>query len=380
MMKPDNEGNQIYSNESIRKTIHAHDKEEINEDYHIHKKKEIEKTTKLYHAHEHIMYEALMPENYSKDYESPVIIYKEKEYPMKSHIFTVGHSKSDDIVVNSKFVKFRIFEYGNGYSLSPGIKETYLNGKRVYSDECLRDQDCIQVVEEKFYFLLLPKIEEIEEWRKRPLDKVYPILSIDKIYYSVRKNGIIRKFAAYVILGINSEGKEDVLTIEVGENENYKYWLSVLNSLKNRGVKDTLIICAEDHTDICAAIHTVFPKAEFQRKIDYPKWRLLEYSTNQDKFSSDIRDVINMTNAIVKLDFEGRLHLNDRFFPSSQAILKALYVVTVKETKNWTMPIRNWSQIYDELITKNEARKINSEQHAWQIVRRLINYFRGKAD
>ena len=92
---------------------------------------------------------------------------------------------------------------------------------------------------------LLP---QIEEWQNRPLDELYPVLFIDAIHYSVRDNGIIRKLAAYVILGINLEGKKEVLTIEVGQNESAKYWLSVLNNLKNRGVRDILIICADGLT------------------------------------------------------------------------------------------------------------------------------------
>ena len=76
------------------------------------------------------------------------------------------------------------------------------------------------------------------------------MLFIDAIHYSVRDNGVIRKLAAYVILGINLEGRKEVLTIEVGQNESAKYWLSVLNGLKNRGVKDILIICADGLTGI----------------------------------------------------------------------------------------------------------------------------------
>ena len=74
------------------------------------------------------------------------------------------------------------------------------------------------------------------------MDSIYPVIFIDAIHYSVRDNGVIRKLAAYVMLGINLEGKKEVLTIQVGENESTKYWLSVLNELKNRGVKDVLII------------------------------------------------------------------------------------------------------------------------------------------
>ena len=92
------------------------------------------------------------------------------------------------------------------------------------------------------------------------MDSIYPVIFIDAIHYSVRDNGVIRKLAAYVMLGINLEGKKEVLTIQVGENESTKYWLSVLNELKNRGVKDVLIICADGLTGIKDAINAAFPK------------------------------------------------------------------------------------------------------------------------
>ena len=82
---------------------------------------------------------------------------------------------------------------------------------------------------------------QIEEWQNRPLDEIYPVIFIDAIHYSVRDNNVIRKMAAYVILGINCEGRKEVLSIQVGENESSKYWLSVLNELRNRGVKDILM-------------------------------------------------------------------------------------------------------------------------------------------
>ena len=87
---------------------------------------------------------------------------------------------------------------------------------------------------------LLPRIEE---WQNRPLSPVYPIVFIDAVHFSVRDDGVIRKLAAYVVLGINEDGMKEVLSIVVGENENSKYWLSILNSLKNRGVQDILILC-----------------------------------------------------------------------------------------------------------------------------------------
>lgn len=103
-------------------------------------------------------------------------------------------------------------------------------------------------------------LPQIEDWQNRPLDEVYPILYIDAIHYSVRDNGVIRKLAAYVILGINTEGKKEVLSITVGDNESSKYWLSVLNELKNRGAKDILIICADGLSGIKEAIAAAFPK------------------------------------------------------------------------------------------------------------------------
>ncbi len=80
---------------------------------------------------------------------------------------------------------------------------------------------------------LLP---EIEAWQKRPLAAVYPIVFMDAIVFNVRDNNVIRKTAAYVILGINEDGHKEVLSITIGENESAKFWLAVLNELKNRGV------------------------------------------------------------------------------------------------------------------------------------------------
>lgn len=111
------------------------------------------------------------------------------------------------------------------------------------------------------------------------LEEVYPVLYIDAVHYSVRDNGIIRKLAAYVILGINNDGYKEVLTIEVGENESAKYWLSVLNGLKNRGMKDILIICADGLTRIKEAIAAAFPKTEYQRCIVHQVRNIMKYNS-----------------------------------------------------------------------------------------------------
>ncbi|GLB24850.1 hypothetical protein LXJ15735_10910 [Lacrimispora xylanolytica] len=107
-------------------------------------------------------------------------------------------------------------------------------------------------------------LPQIEDWQNRPLYDVYLVLYIDVIHYSVPDNGVIRKLAAYVVLGINSDGIKEVLTIEVGENERSKYWLSALNGIKNRGVKDILIICADGLTGIKEAITAAYPKTKYQ--------------------------------------------------------------------------------------------------------------------
>ena len=254
---------------------------------------------------------------------------------------------------------------------------------------------------------LLP---QIEDWQNRPLYEIYPILYIDAIHYSVRDNGVIRKLAAYVILGINTEGRKEVLSISVGDNESAKYWLSVLNELKNRGVKDILIIYADGLTGIKEAISTAFPKTEYQRCIVHQVRNTLKYVPDKDrkafaadlktiyhapdeakarealdrvnekwtlrypnsmkrwydnwdavspifKFSAAVRKVIYTTNSIESLNATYRkLNRQRSVFPSDTSLLKALYLSTFEATKKWTTTIRNWAQVYGELSIMYEGR------------------------
>lgn len=247
---------------------------------------------------------------------------------------------------------------------------------------------------------LLP---EIENWQNRPLSAVYPVIFIDAVHFSVRDDGIIRKLAAYIVLGINDEGKKEVLAIEVGENESSKYWLSVLNSLKNRGVQDILVLCADGLSGIKEAITTAYPATEYQRCIVHQVRNTLKYVADKDKkefasdlktiytapdektglkqletvtkkweihypnamkrwsdnwdvitpifkFSSEVRKVIYTTNSIESLNSSyRRLNRQRSVFPSSQALLKALYLATFEATKKWTLPLRNWGKVYGEL-------------------------------
>ena len=253
-------------------------------------------------------------------------------------------------------------------------------------------------------------LPQIEDWQKRPLSEVYPVLYIDAIHYSVRDNGVIRKLAAYVILGINMDGQKDVLSIQIGDNESSKYWLSVLNELKNRGVKDILIICADGLSGIKEAIAAAYPKTEYQRCIVHQVRNTLKYVADKDrkpfandlksiyqapseeqalealervtekwsvkypnsmkswkqnwdaicpifKFSTEVRKVIYTTNAIESLNSTYRkLNRQRSVFPSDTALLKALYLATFEATKKWTMPIQNWGRVYGELSIMYEGR------------------------
>jgi putative transposase len=254
---------------------------------------------------------------------------------------------------------------------------------------------------------LLP---EIEEWQHRPLSSIYPIVFIDAVHFSVRENNVIKKLAAYIILGVNEDGQKDVLSINIGQNESSKYWLSVLNELKNRGVKDILVLCADGLSGIKESISVAFPNTEYQRCIVHQvrntlkyvadkdkkefatdlktiyhapneelghermeriteKWHerypnaMKSWSTNWDvlspifKFSADVRKVIYTTNSIESLNSTyRRLNRQRSVFPNDTALLKALYLATFEATKKWTVVLRNWGKVYGELSIMYEGR------------------------
>ncbi|WP_028506199.1 IS256 family transposase [Ruminococcus sp. FC2018] len=188
---------------------------------------------------------------------------------------------------------------------------------------------------------LLP---QIEDWQKRPLDEVYPIVFVDAVHFSVRENGQIRKLAAYVILAVSMTGHKEVLSIHIGENESAKYWLGVLNDLKT-------IYHAPSEDAALEALDRVTEKWEG----DYPN-AMKSWYKNWDvispifKFSSDVRKVIYTTNAIESLN-SGYRRLNKQrsVFPSDTALLKVLYLATHEIAKKWTMPLRNWGKVLGEL-------------------------------
>ena len=192
-------------------------------------------------------------------------------------------------------------------------------------------------------------LPQIEDWQNRPLSEVYPILYIDAIHYSVRDNGVIKKLAAYVILGINRDGQKEVLTIQVGNNESSKYWLSVLNELKNRGVQDILIICADGLTGIKEAIAAAFPKTEYQRCIVHQVRNTLKYVANKDMkpFACDLKTIYHAS--------------------TEEQALEALEKVTLKWSEKYPNSMNSWEKNWDAIspIFKFSAdvRKVIYECH-----------------
>ena len=247
---------------------------------------------------------------------------------------------------------------------------------------------------------LLPRIEE---WQHRLLASIYPVVFIDAIHFLVRQDSIVGKLAAYIVVGLNEDGIKEVLAIEIGENESSKYWLSVLNSLKNRGVQDILLLCSDGLTGLKEAVAVAFPRTEHQRCIVHMVRNTLKYVASKDmrafasdlrsiytapdettavkrleevdkkwtphypaamkrwhdnwdvitpifKFSTNVRAAFYTTNIIESLNSSyRRLNRQRSVFPSSQALLKALYLATFEAVKKWTLPIKGWGKVRGEL-------------------------------
>ena len=242
-----------------------------------------------------------------------------------------------------------------------------------------------------------------KEWQQRPLEAVYAVVSLDAIHYHVRSEGQIVKKAVYIALGINLDGKKDVLGMWVGENESAKYWTTVLNGLKNRGVEDIFIACTDNLTGFSAAIGAVFPKTEIQNCIihqlrnsskyvsykdikelmadlrsvyaavdepaaldaldafstkwetKYPKisrsWR--ENWANLStyfKYPQEVRRLIYTTNSIEGFNRQLRKVTKTRsVFPTDDSLFKMLYLAMVDITQKWTGRQRDWSKIHAQL-------------------------------
>ena len=242
----------------------------------------------------------------------------------------------------------------------------------------------------------------VKEWETRPLEKIYPIVYLDAVHFKVRDSGKIVCKASYVILGINLEGQKEILGIWIGENEGAKYWLGLLNELKNRGVEDILICCIDGLTGFSEAIKTVFPNAEIQQCIIHQIRNTLKYVSHKDKkkfmdelklvynapneqaglhqleimieawpqykfylkswinkwqelstffvYPAEIRKIIYTTNAIEGLNRQFRkVTKTTSVFPHNESLMKLLWLAQHDITRKWNMPIHNWGIIVSQL-------------------------------
>lgn len=253
-------------------------------------------------------------------------------------------------------------------------------------------------------------IPDIKEWQGRALDDVYPIVFIDAVHFSVREDSRVVKKAAYIVLGINRDGYKEIIGIYIGENESSKFWLGVLNDLKQRGVKDILIMCSDNLTGIKEAIDAAFPNTIQQRcivhmirnsvkfvsykdlrlfcndlKLIYhskdekegyeelqkvkEKWKdkyLSAFKTWEDnwdaicpffQFSEPIRKIMYTTNTIESLNRQFRKYTKTKsVFPTDMSLLKCLYLSTKNIQNKWTQPYRNWGPILSELSIMFDGR------------------------
>ena len=242
-----------------------------------------------------------------------------------------------------------------------------------------------------------------KEWQQRPLEAVYAVVFLDAIHYHVRSEGQIVKKAVYIALGINLDGRKDVLGMWVGENESAKYWATVLNGLKNRGVEDIFIACTDNLTGFSAAIGAVFPKTEIQnciihqlrnssKYVSYKDIKALmadlrsvyaavdepaaldaldAFSTRWDtkypkisrswrenwanlstyfKYPQEVRRLIYTTNSIEGFNRQLRKVTKTRsVFPTDDSLFKMLYLAMVDITQKWTGRQRDWSKIHAQL-------------------------------
>lgn len=250
----------------------------------------------------------------------------------------------------------------------------------------------------------------IKEWQSRPLDELYCIVWMDAMHYKVKDQGKVKSRAVYNILGINKEGKKDLLGVYISENEGANFWLSVLTDLHNRGVKDMLIACIDNLSGFEQAILSLFPKTEVQSCVVHQIRNSLKYVATKDQkeflgelkqvykastkelaevnlealagkwskkypvvikswqdnwhklstyfqYTEDIRRIIYTTNTIEGFHRQVRkVTKNKGVFPSDDALLKLVYLAYRNISKKWTQPLQNWSLTISQLSIHFEGR------------------------
>ena len=207
-----------------------------------------------------------------------------------------------------------------------------------------------------------------KEWQNRPLERKYAIVFMDAVHFHVREDNRTVKKAVYVAIGVKLNGKREVLGMWVGGNESAKYWLSVLNEIKNRGVEDIMIVSVDGLTGFGDAIHAVFPQADTEDLAltaledleekwgkKYPasigSWRnnWTQLST-YFKYPSEIRKLIYTTNSIENFNRQLRKVTKSKtIFPTDDALFKMLYLAMMDATKKWTGKAWDWGLTLDQL-------------------------------
>ncbi|WP_258280770.1 MULTISPECIES: IS256 family transposase [unclassified Clostridium] len=243
----------------------------------------------------------------------------------------------------------------------------------------------------------------VTEWQNRPLEKTYSFIFMDAIHYKVRDDKHIIIKAAYVVLGVNMDGEKEVLGIWIGANESSKFWLSVLNDLRNRGLKNVLVFCVDGLSGFKEAIGAVYPFAKIQRCLIHQLRASMKYIPHKDNkaFAKDlkavygsvnkdfalensnfakekwgskypnaikswednwdniitffvfpdyIRRIIYTTNAIESLNSQFRKVTKTKLiFPNDDSLMKMLYLATEKVSKKWTRVYANWDLVISQL-------------------------------
>lgn len=246
-------------------------------------------------------------------------------------------------------------------------------------------------------------IDRAREWQNRPLEPIYAIVFMDAIFLKLRVDGRVKNVAAYLMIGINLDGKKECLGIWLGQSESSKYWLGVLNELRNRGVNDVLIFAVDGLSGFPQAIHTVYPDADIQRCIvhqirnslaqmswkdrkpvadalrsiytapteeagqmalqsleeewgkKYPQVILSWYRNWAElstffRYPAEVRRLIYTTNPIESLNSRVRKTVKGKnVFPTETSLFKALYLAVHEAEKRWTVRTKNWPEIMAQL-------------------------------
>lgn len=252
-------------------------------------------------------------------------------------------------------------------------------------------------------------IEEVKAWQTRPLEPLYPILFLDALMVKMRHEGRVENRAVYVAIGIDLDGRKDVLGLWTSANEGAKFWLQVLTELRNRGVKDIFIACVDGLKGFPQAIETVFPQAQVQlcivhlvrASLNYVSWKERKqvaedlksvyraateeqarremaafaerwnpkyapiaalWQRNWDRvipffaFPVEIRKMIYTTNAVESLNMSLRKALKTRVaFPSEDAALKVMYLALRNVIKKWESPL-HWKAALNQFTLLWEDR------------------------